>query len=241
MPTYNEIVCKGTSTILSYNGRTYTKNVSGFALCGYYYKTSGWTGPIVVSPTSSVARYDPYGTGVSGNVTINGTTWYYTGPDGWFSGNWTTSSGNYLYKIGSFADAASAATALINEYYKLVSAVSASVSPSGAGTVTLSNGTYDLSGYYVNGTNLTITATPNSKYKFNGFYNGSTLVSTSNPYTFSVSSAVNLTAMMKKKSSIRVKINGSWIEGQPYIKINGAWKPGLAYLKINGNWKEGTT
>lgn len=38
---------------------------------------------------------------------------------------------------------------------------------------------------------------------------------------------------------IRFKVNGSWVEGQPFVKVNGAWKEASdVFIKINGAWKE---
>lgn len=39
--------------------------------------------------------------------------------------------------------------------------------------------------------------------------------------------------------SIKVKNNGSWRNGVPYVKVNGSWRKGTAYVKVNGSWKKG--
>lgn len=37
----------------------------------------------------------------------------------------------------------------------------------------------------------------------------------------------------------KVKVNGSWVEAEPYVKVNGAWEKATnAFIKVNGNWEE---
>jgi len=60
-------------------------------------------------------------------------------------------------------------------------------------------------------------------------WNGSTKIGESSKKTLSV--AINRT--------IRVKVNGAWKRGVPYVKINGTWKRGIPYIKVNGTWKRG--
>lgn len=37
----------------------------------------------------------------------------------------------------------------------------------------------------------------------------------------------------------KVKINGSWVEAEPYVKVNGTWEKATnAFIKVNGNWEE---
>lgn len=48
------------------------------------------------------------------------------------------------------------------------------------------------------------------------------------------SSHISFTTSSK---TMRLKINGAWIEGTPYIKVNGVWKVAVPYIKINGSWK----
>ena len=65
------------------------------------------------------------------------------------------------------------------------------------------------------------------------------IVLNNNPLTFTVSDDVKLIANFERVSSIRIKVNGQWKYGMPFIKVNNAWKQGVAYTKINGSWKEG--
>lgn len=39
----------------------------------------------------------------------------------------------------------------------------------------------------------------------------------------------------------KVKVNGSWVEAEPYVKVNGTWEKATnAFVKVNGNWEEVT-
>lgn len=153
MAIYKNIVCTDTAELCTIAGRTFTKDVSGFALCGYYYITGGYTGPIVVSPTQSVAHYQPGNISSSNYVEVNGVKWYYT-DDGYFqSGNRDASSGNYTLKLGSFSNARDCATYLVNLYYDLIST---SVKPTGTGNVSVS----------YNNENAIVLANANGGYTF---------------------------------------------------------------------------
>ena len=72
--------------------------------------------------------------------------------------------------------------------------ISADVDPVGAGTV--SGG-----GKYTAGTSVTLTATPNSGYRFVGWVEGGTTVSTNTNYTFVANSNRSLTAQFDRISS----------------------------------------
>ena len=84
----------------------------------------------------------------------------------------------------------------------IIWSVNLSVSPSGSGTV---NG----SGTKIDGSTVSISATANTGYVFAGWYNGSTLVSTANPYTFTISNNVSLTAKFVVPVSITLNYDSS--------------------------------
>ena len=78
------------------------------------------------------------------------------------------------------------------------------------------------------GESVTVTATPSSaRYSIVGWYSNperTTLVTTDNPYTFTVSGNTNLYAKSKLNEVMYVKINGSWVTcSHVYKKIDGAW------------------
>ena len=68
-------------------------------------------------------------------------------------------------------------------------------------SVAAENGTVTGSGTYLKGSNITLTAVPNSGYKFSGWYVNNSSVSTENTYTFTADSDISLTAKFSKKSS----------------------------------------
>ena len=86
--------------------------------------------------------------------------------------------------------------------------ISTTVSPSNGGTV-VGGGTYD------EGSKITLKATPNSGWEFEGWYENGTKVSTNENYTFTVSSARTLQAIFKEKpqKSDIITITGVITEG----------------------------
>ena len=77
-----QIVYYGTGVICTVNGRTYTKDVAGFGLCGVIRSASGYTCGFIVSTDPDVAHivWSGSGSGTIGNssTVIDGVTWYYT-------------------------------------------------------------------------------------------------------------------------------------------------------------------
>lgn len=116
-------------------------------------------------------------------------------------------------------------TTFVKNYYQYT----ISVSTSGTGTAT-GGGTY-----YTDGS-VSLTATAGSGAEFLGWYSGTTLVSSSNPYTFTASSDLSLTAKFGSSSNVRYKVNGEWKVATMYKKVNGAWVTGTVKYKNNGSW-----
>lgn len=40
-------------------------------------------------------------------------------------------------------------------------------------------------------------------------------------------------------STLRLRVNGSWVKAKPYLRINGSWVQCKAYLRDSGSWKKG--
>lgn len=40
------------------------------------------------------------------------------------------------------------------------------------------------------------------------------------------------------KRPVRLRINGEWKEGYPYVRVNGEWKEAKPYIRVNNDWKE---
>ena len=82
-------------------------------------------------------------------------------------------------------------------------------------------------------TSVTVTATITGQNRvFDGWYSNpqrTTLVSTSNPYTFQLTGSTTLYANTRASETL-------------YVKVNGAWTPvSKAFRKVNGQWVEQTT
>ncbi len=80
------------------------------------------------------------------------------------------------------------------------------------------------------GTPITVTATPTSdRYKFKGWFSNesrTTLVSTDNPYTFTLTGDT-------------VLYGSSGLSETMYVKVDGVWSPcSKVYKKIDGRWVE---
>ena len=73
------------------------------------------------------------------------------------------------------------------------------------------------------GDKVTLTATPDDNYTFDGWYNGNTFVSDANPYEFTVKGNVNYTAEFKKKDAATYAIS---------VKSNNPG--GLAFINTTG-------
>lgn len=117
----------------------------------------------------------------------------------------------------------------------------------------LNTGTVVGAGNYDVGSNVTLTATPNSGYRFDSWdwhteddvgdliSSGS---STDNPWNVP-SSIINVLernyALQVQANFIKVpwyiRVNGQWIDGTPYVKVNGEWKlVSATFIKVNGTW-----
>jgi len=90
--------------------------------------------------------------------------------------------------------------------------IAATVNPEGAGTV---SGTGD----YLPGAEATLTATANEGFVFREWLIGSETASTNNPYTFTVTEAVNLTACFDRQQSQEMVEGWNW--WSTYIEQDG--------------------
>lgn len=45
--------------------------------------------------------------------------------------------------------------------------------------------------------------------------------------------------MTRGSRGARIKINGQWKEGIPYVRVNNQWKEAIPYIRVNNQWKEG--
>jgi len=68
-------------------------------------------------------------------------------------------------------------------------------------TITADNGTATGAGKYIKGSKLSVTATPNSKYKFGGWYVNDTSVSSESTYSFTADADTTFVAKFSRRSS----------------------------------------
>ena len=121
--------------------------------------------------------------------------------DGWYYRN------NKISTNATYTFAAAADGALTADFRKArTCTVSVSASPSAGGTVT-------GGGTYTEGQTATVKATLNFPYTFEGWYNGSTLVSTKATYSFTVTGSVSLTAKYKKPTTFTITVVAEPAEG----------------------------
>ena len=76
-------------------GRAYTTATSNPVVCGYFYASSGYTMPIVISKNSADAKFrsGPMGVNTSeGSVQYDGETWYYSNSGSAMGGNCTSTA-----------------------------------------------------------------------------------------------------------------------------------------------------
>ena len=104
------------------SGREYTKAYDGEAIAGYYYCSTGYSGPIIVGTTpESVAFKTTWDSRVldsAGSVTYEGKTYYYSSTEYFMPGNLENKSENKLYKCnsGESISVEDAATELLKTY-----------------------------------------------------------------------------------------------------------------------------
>lgn len=96
------------------SGRTFNKVNDGFALIGVFYKSSGYTGPILVSTNPEAVTYYTEGKTFTYVNTIEylGLTWYISPPSYFMSGKPMPSGGPAKYFEGTYIDEKAAALAL---------------------------------------------------------------------------------------------------------------------------------
>lgn len=60
-----------------------------------------------------------------------------------------------------------------------------------------------------------------------------------NTQLFSTFAQSDSTYNVQNAGIVRVKVNGTWKEGQVWVKVNNAWKEATSvHTKVNGSWKE---
>lgn len=100
------------------------------------------------------------------------------------------------------------------------------------------NGSVTGGGQYNIGSTATLTAVPDTHYKFIKWNDDTT----TNPKSFTVTQAVTYTATFGwAYPNMPVKVNGNWVDGTPYVKANGSWvQAKKVWINDSGTWKEST-
>lgn len=120
----NSFVCSTAGTTLcTLTGREYYKYNDQPAICGYFYLSNNFTGPLLVSEQQDAvvytSAYDPdEPIQPSGSFEAFGRTWYVSNMSAFMGGNLTTTGGSYSHKVaGSYENSTEAGKQLLADYY----------------------------------------------------------------------------------------------------------------------------
>ena len=114
-------------------------------------------------------------------------------------------------------------------------------------SVTAENGTVEGAGTYKQGETVTLEATANEGYEFVNWTEGETVVSTENPYTFTVSADVALVANFQEVAPaiVEMELTMTNLEVQSYGEATGLWASDddngvevMLFLDAEGNLME---
>ena len=114
-------------------------------------------------------------------------------------------------------------------------------------SVTAENGTVEGAGTYKQGATVTLEATANEGYEFVNWTEGETVVSTENPYTFTVSADVALVANFQEVAPaiVEMELTMTNLEVQSYGEATGLWASDddngvevMLFLDAEGNLME---
>lgn len=205
-------------------GFTSTTYVTGKNLTLQTYTVSLSVSPYGSGSTSGAGTY---ASGASVSVTATPSTGYQFSH--WLEGSTQVgTSSTYSFTV-------SGNKSLTAVFSKISYTISASVSPSASGSVS-GTGTYNY------GDTVSLTATASSGYQFVGWYDGSTLVSTSSTYSFTVSGNKSFTVQFQvavapqKNNNVYLGISNVAREIKNiYVGVNGvARKVVNGYIGVNG-------
>ena len=75
--------------------------------------------------------------------------------------------------------------------------------------------------------------------KYGKDFDGSATDSNGSALCFKTSEAFSSEYTLQNAGIARVKVDGTWKEGQVYVKVDGSWKEAVSvHTKVNGTWKE---
>ena len=70
-------------------------------------------------------------------------------------------------------------------------------------------------------------------------YTGQALATALGKSINSSNQTITIYANWVSAGSVRIKIDGEWKIGIPWVKVDGVWKQGVMKVKIDGTWKDG--
>lgn len=113
---------KANDLLCTLSKRNYYKAYDGWALVAYYYCSTGYSGPILVSDKAEnvafTTTWDKKILTYGGTITYNGKTWYYSSTEYFMPGNLKNTGTNTLYKCnnGNQISVQNAALELLKKY-----------------------------------------------------------------------------------------------------------------------------
>ncbi len=149
-------------------------------------------GNAYVNGTNTSATVDA-GTDVTLQAYPDGTNYTFAG---WYNGNSFVSSNNpYTFALNSDVTYTAKFNAVATTYN-----ITAEASPQNAGKVAINGGTQSTVANIdaTSGSTVSLQAYPNSGYEFAGWYNGTTKVSSNNPYSITATAAVSYIASFQE-------------------------------------------
>lgn len=114
---------KSGELLCTLSGRNYYKAYDGWAITAYYYCSSGYSGPILVSDVAENVAFSTSHDGnihtYGGTVTYGAKTYYYSSPDYFMSGNHTNTAATELYRCngGNMLSTQNAALEVLEKYH----------------------------------------------------------------------------------------------------------------------------
>ena len=175
-----------------------------------------WPGVAMTKEDETIAGKDVYSYTVVKGTKFDGIK-FDEGQDKAETGDLTWQAGKYYAPSKS-------------KWYDTKEAANEDLTPSFTLTVTANDnamGSVEGAGTYKQGTTATLTATPAAGYEFVNWTSGEDVVSTDNPYTFTVSADVALVANFKKS----VVTHDFYAEGVTVSE--GGWS-----INLSGSWNE---
>ena len=149
-------------------------------------------GNAYVNGTNTSATVDA-GTDVTLQAYPDGTNYTFAG---WYNGNsWVSSNNPYTFALNSNVTYTAKFNAVATTYN-----ITAEASPQNAGKVAINNGTQSTVANIdaTSGSTVSLQAYPNSGYEFAGWYNGTTKVSSNNPYSITATAAISYIASFQE-------------------------------------------